>query len=113
MIISFNNCLPFDINNSSYIQYSKDTKYYDIYFCFDSIEQQKFYDLTNKSSDTKFLTDNEYAKLGTVTNSTLVQVASIVEPFSGNTIALSGIFDEQTAKDLLDQIKKEIKQQKS
>ncbi len=59
------------------------------------------------------MTDNEYAKLGTVTNNTLVQVTSIVGSFNGNTITLSGFFDEQTAKDLLDQIKKEIKQQKS
>ncbi|HEY4967279.1 MAG TPA: hypothetical protein VII28_12815 [Puia sp.] len=67
--------------------------------------------MTNKQIKRhKFLTDNEYAKLGAVTNNTIVQVASIVEPFSGNTIALSGIFYEQTAKDLLDQIKKEIKQ---
>lgn len=96
MSISSKNCLPFGIIENCYIPYSKDTKYYDIYFGFDSIERQKFYDLTNKSSDIKFLTDNEYAKLGTVTNNTLVQVTSIVGP-----------------KDLLDQIKKEIKQQKS
>ena len=113
MINSLKNYLPFEIIDSSYIQYSKDTKYYDIYFRFDSIGQQKFYDLTNKSSNTKFLADNGYAKLGTITNNTLVQVASIVRPFSGNTITLRGIFDEQTAKNLLDQIKKEIKKQKS
>ena len=59
------------------------------------------------------MADNGYAKLGTITNNTLVQVASIVWLFSGNTITLSGIFDEQSVKNLLDQIKKEIKQQKS
>ena len=111
-ILSLKNHLPFDIIDSSYIQYSKETKYYEIYFRFDSIGQQKFSNLTNKSSDTKFLTENGYAKLGTVINNTLLQVASIVGPFSGNIITLSGIFDEQTAKELLDQIKKEINQRK-
>ena len=54
----------------------------DIYFRFDSIQRQKFYDLKSKSSEIKFLTDNEYAKLEAVINNTLVQVTSIVGSFS-------------------------------
>jgi len=56
----------------------------DIYFRFDSIQRQKFYDLKKKSSDIKFLTDNEYPKLGAVINNTLVQVTSLSDLLAEN-----------------------------
>jgi ABC-type enterochelin transport system substrate-binding protein len=68
--------------------------------------------LTNKANNVKFFSDNGYAKLATVINNTLIQVVSIIGPFSGDTITLSGIFDEQTAADLKKQIDEEIEQNK-